>query len=62
MTLTFTQGHRGYKEAELWNHSLVKWHKVAQTFTLADYVLDMTAKESGKYGRYVSFEHLLFLF
>ena len=38
------------------NHSVVKWHEVAQTFAMVDYVRAMIAKNSFKYGKYGSFE------
>ena len=36
MTLTFTQVHRVPRKLELMNHSVVKQHEVAQTFTRDD--------------------------
>ena len=41
---------------------VVKLHEATQMLVMVDYVREMTAKKSGRYGRYISFEHLLFLF
>ena len=62
MILTFTQGHNHTRQLDLCNNSIVKWHAVANSFVMVDYVREMTAKESCQYGEYESFEHLLFLF
>ena len=39
----------------------MKWHEVAEAFTVVDNVREMTEKKSCKYGEYGWFEHLLFL-
>ena len=43
------------------NHSVVKWHDLAKMFVIVDYVREMTAKKSSKYGVYGLFEPLLLL-
>ena len=58
MTLTFNQGHRVMGKSRA---GAIKWHEVAWTFVMADYVREMRAKNVCKYGNYGSFEHLLFL-
>ena len=50
MTLMFNQGH-----------SVVKLHEAAQIIMMVDYVMEMVAKKSCKYGEYGLCEHLLFL-
>ena len=40
----------------------MKLHEATQMFVMVDYVREMTVRESSKYGKYGSFEHLLFLF
>ena len=40
------------------NHSAVKWHEVS----MIDYVRDMTAEKSHKYGQYGLLDLLLILF
>ena len=47
---------------ELCTHSVVKLHKETQMFMRFDCVVEMTVKNSCRYGKYGSFEHLLFLF
>ena len=49
MTWTFIQGHRATRKLEL---AYGKWHEVAQTFVMADYVRMLTAEMSFKYCEY----------
>ena len=44
----------------LCNHSVEKWREVTLAYWMANYVREMTAKKSCKYGKYGLFEHLLF--
>ena len=46
---------------ELYRHSVVKWHEVAQTLAMEDFVRKMSAKLSAKYGEDGLFGNLLFL-
>ena len=39
-----------------------KWHAVAWTLTVVDYVREAAGSKSGKYGEYGSFEYLLFFY
>ena len=39
-----------------------KMHEAIQMFVMLDYVRKVTEKKPGKYSKYGSFEHLLFLF
>ena len=44
-------------------HSGSPWDKIAKTFAMVDYEMDMTAKKyTNGHGKYGSFEQLLFLF
>ena len=60
ITFNFTQDYRHTENCNFCIHSVVKWHEVAQAFMMVDYVREITAKESCKYGEYGLFEHLLF--
>ena len=44
------------------SHSVVKLHEATEMFVMVDYVREMAMEKSCKYGKYGSFEHLLFLF
>ena len=44
----------------MWNHPIVKWHKVTQRFAILDYVGEMTSKKTCKYEEYSSFELFFF--
>ena len=44
------------------NHSAINRYGVAQTFTMVDYVREMTRKKACTSGECRSLEHLLFLF
>ena len=59
MILMFTQDHRAAGRLEL---SVVKLHEATAIFVMVDYVREVTAKKSCKYGKYGSFENLVFLF
>ena len=58
MTFIFIEGHRVTGNQELVQSFCCK---STQMFVMVDYVREMTAKKSCKYGEYGSFEHLLFL-
>ena len=62
MTLTFSQGHRVTEKLEL-VHSFcgVKLHEATQKLVMVDFARDMTLKSSFQYGKYGSFQHLLFV-
>ena len=53
--MIFTQSYRVTREA------VVKLLEATQMFVMVDYIREMTVKKS-KYGKYGSFEHLLFLY
>ena len=58
MTLTFTGVGEGLNFC---SHPVVKWHEVAQTFAVVDYVREMTKETACNYGEYGSVEHVLYL-
>ena len=60
MTLNFTQCHRVTKQ-NLFSRSVVKWHEVAQTFSVIDHVREMTSKKTCMYGEYGLCECRLFM-
>ena len=50
-----------HERKNLCSHSFVKLYEASQMFVMVDYVGKMTVKKSCRYGKYGSFEHLLFL-
>ena len=42
--MSFIQDHRIARKQDLANHSVVKWHKVAQTVAVIDFVRETAAK------------------
>ena len=50
-----------WKRLNLCNYSLAKWHDLAQTFAMVDYVREMTAKKYCKNGGNGSLEEWLVL-
>ena len=51
-----------WESNNLCNKPVVKWQEVAETFATISYVKETTAESSCKYGKYGSYEHLLFVF
>ena len=49
MTLTFIEGQRVAGKLEVVHHSALNWHQVSQTFTMVDYVKEITANKSCDY-------------
>ena len=45
----------------MFHHSVVKLHEISTSSLMIDFVMEKTAKKSGKYGEYGSFMLLLYL-